>query len=206
MTTLFRERCERARVRRGIAGVALCLARRIARPRSPARPAIAFAASAHDADRTEVIPCPPRSPRIFASRFARSGVSRSSRSTVILTLAIGVGATTAVFSVVNSAVLRPVPFRDADRIVSIVEASPRFGLIPFAPPYLRDFRDRASQFDGIAGFTSSWTLTLTGAGQPETVTSAYISDGLLDLFGIVPASGRAFTADEQKPGAGRWRW
>ena len=116
--------------------------------------------------------------------------------TVVLTLAIGIGVTSAVFSIVDAAVLRPLPFPHADRIVSIVQADRRFGTVPFAPAYLQDFRERTRQLEDVAGFSSTWTMTLTGAGQPSVVPAAFISDGLFLLFGTQPIAGRMFTDDE----------
>jgi putative ABC transport system permease protein len=74
--------------------------------------------------------------------------------TVVLTLGLGIGGATAVASLVDATILRPLPYPGADRLVAMVEESPRFGKAPFAPPFLRDFRDRLTQYDAIAAFTS----------------------------------------------------
>jgi putative ABC transport system permease protein len=119
---------------------------------------------------------------------------------IVCTLALGIGATVAMFGVVDAAVLRPVRVPDADRIVSLVLKDPRFGTAPFAPPYLVDLRERMRGVDRIAGFSPSWQFVLTGNGDPRLVTGAYVSDGLFDLFQVTPVHGRTFVADEYVPG------
>jgi putative ABC transport system permease protein len=119
-------------------------------------------------------------------------------ATVVLTLGLGIGAATAIASLVDATILRPLPYPSADRLVAIVEESPRFGKVPFAIAHVRDFRERLTQYDAIAAFTSSWDVTLTGAGEARYVPAAFVSDGLLELFGARARSGRLLTtADEQ---------
>jgi putative ABC transport system permease protein len=119
-------------------------------------------------------------------------------ATVVLTLGLGIGAATAIASLVDATILRPLPYPNADRLVAIVEESQRFGKTPFAALFLRDFRERLTQYDALAGFTSSWNVTLTGAGEARSVPGAFVSDGLLELFRAHPRCGRLLTpADEQ---------
>jgi putative ABC transport system permease protein len=119
-------------------------------------------------------------------------------ATVVLTLGLGIGAATAIASLVDATILRPLPYPDANRLVAIVEESPRFGKVSFATPFLREFRERLTQYDAIVAFTSTWDVTLTGAGETRSVPAAFVSDGLLELFGARPRSGRLLTlADEQ---------
>lgn len=134
---------------------------------------------------------------VAARTFARQPVFAL---TTIATLAAGIGATTAMFGIVNAAVLRPLPYPDADRIVSLVQQDPRFGSVPFAPPYLADLRERVRTVERIAGFSPSWQMVLAGGGDARVVTAAYVSNGLFDLFGAAPARGRFFGADEHAPG------
>ena len=119
-------------------------------------------------------------------------------ATVVLTLGLGIGAATAIASLVDATILRPLPYPSADRLVALVEESQRFGRTSFAVAFLREFRERLTQYDAIAAFTSTWDVTLTGAGEARTVPAAFVSDGLLELFGARLRSGRLLTpGDEQ---------
>ena len=119
-------------------------------------------------------------------------------ATVVLTLGLGIGAATAIASLVDATILRPLPYPSADRLVAIVEESPRFGRVSFPIALVREFREQLTHYDAIAAFTSSWDVTLTGAGEARTVPAAFVSDGLLELFGARVRSGRLLTpADEQ---------
>lgn len=119
-------------------------------------------------------------------------------ATVVLTLGLGIGAATGIASLVDATILRPLPYPNADRLVAIGEESPRLAKAPFAAPFLRDVRERLTQYDAIAAFTSTWSVTLTGVGETRSVPGAFVSDGLLELFGARTRSGRLLTAaDEQ---------
>ena len=119
-------------------------------------------------------------------------------ATVVLTLGLGIGAATAIASLVDATILRPLPYPGADRLVAIGEESPRLGKAPLGAPFLRDFRERLTQYDAIAAFTSTWNVTLTGVGEARSVPAAFVSDGLLELFGARARNGRLLTpADEQ---------
>jgi predicted permease len=135
--------------------------------------------------------------RVAARTFARQPFFTA---TTIATLAVGIGATTAMFGVVDAAVLRPLAYPDADRIVSLVQKDPRFGTVPFAPPYLDDLRERMRTVERVAGFSPSWQMVFTGGGDARVVTAAYVSDGLFDLFGAAAVRGRIFTSEEHAPG------
>ncbi len=121
-------------------------------------------------------------------------------ATLAGTMAIGIGATTAMFGLVDAAVLRPLRFPASERIISIVQKDPRFGSVPFGPPYLQDLRERVNTVQEIAGFSPSWQMVFTGRGAPHVITAAYVSDGLFDLFGVEATRGRLFTAEEYAPG------
>ncbi len=122
-------------------------------------------------------------------------------ATVILTLAVAIGTTTAIASLVDAAIVRPLPYPGADRLVSVVEESARFGRIPFAPPFLRDFREQTTAFDTVAAFTSTWEVAMTGAGEARAVPSAFVSDGLLEMFGARLASGRLLSEADHNAAA-----
>lgn len=122
-------------------------------------------------------------------------------ATIVLTLAIGTGATISIFSVVDAALLRPLPYPEADRITAIVEVSEEFGTYGFGAPFLSDLRERVASLDPIVGFSPSWTMTLSGVGEPRKVSAAYVSDGLLETLGARIAAGRSFEPAEYRPGA-----
>ncbi len=119
---------------------------------------------------------------------------------VILTLALGTGATTAIFSIVNPLLVKRLPYPKADRLVGlgIVSEGERSAIVP---PYLTDLREQSRSFEKIAGISPSWNMTLTGLGEPAIVPAVYVSPGVFDLFGIRPVAGREFREDQQKAGA-----
>ncbi|HET8947005.1 MAG TPA: ABC transporter permease [Candidatus Polarisedimenticolia bacterium] len=126
-------------------------------------------------------------------------------ATAVLTVALAIAANTAIFSVVNAVMLRPLPFRQPERLVQLAEKNDKLNLPNFAVSLLNflSWREQAPKsFEQIAaiGFES---YTLTGTGEPEQITGNRISPGLLPMLGLVPLAGRAFTADEEKPGAPR---
>ena len=124
---------------------------------------------------------------------------------VVLTLALGIGATTAVFSVVNGVLLRPLPFPDPERIVRL-DGRPtdgdteKVGTGSSYPDYL-DFREGSESFEHLAALRS-WSATLTAAGaEPQRVAVGYITANFLAAFGVRPVLGRGFVADDERPGA-----
>jgi predicted permease len=115
----------------------------------------------------------------------------------ILTLALGIGANTAIFSVVNAVVLRPLPYRDPASLVRI-DITPT----PSAPSWLTSaWRDRARTLSDLAGFNGPRAATLNAGGEPEPVQSALITWNFLALLGVAPAAGRDFTRADASPGA-----
>lgn len=146
------------------------------------------------------------------SRRLSGGLSSSFRSlarqpltstSVVTTLALGTGVTLAFFTLTDAALLRPLPYPDAERLVSIVQSDTRFGLVPFAPPYLEDLRERTESFDRVAGFSPSWRLRFLGPDEPHSATAAFVTDGLLDLLGTAAVEGRLFAPPEYAPGGER---
>src|SRR5262245_31981978 len=116
----------------------------------------------------------------------------------VLTLALGIGANTAIFSVVNAVLLRPLPYRDPDQIVTVSERYPNqtvFGL------RCRDYlywREQAKVFEQFGAYSSS-TADLSGNGEPERLTAGMVSADLFATLGVAPTFGRAFTPAEDKP-------
>ena len=117
----------------------------------------------------------------------------------ILTLALGIGANSAIFTVANTLLLRPLPYSDPDRLV-LLTAERRGQQQGFS--YLRYsfLRDQARAVSGVAVFTAD-TFNLTGRGEPEQISSARVSANFFDLLGVRPALGRAFLPKEDEPGA-----
>jgi len=149
----------------------------------------------------------PRAPRTgglmdsfaFMLRSALRSLTRRPGFTalVVVTLALGIGANTAVFSIVNGVLLEPLPYPEADLLVTVMGA-PREPSGPrrlMSYPDLEDVRDQAPSIERLAGYSAT-TTTLTGLGDAELLTAARVSDGLLAIFGLVPVIGRDVRADE----------
>ena len=119
----------------------------------------------------------------------------------ILTLAIGIGANSAVFSVVNTVVLRPLPFPSPDRLVSVELMSIRGTPHPDSLAYFTFFElRRAAVVERIACYRD-FGVTLTGGDLPVHLQAMMVSSDLFDLLGVAPALGRGFLAEEEAPGA-----
>src|ERR1700756_3961789 len=131
-------------------------------------------------------------------RYALRVLARNPGFTAIaiLTLALGIGANTAIFSVVNAVLLRPLEFRDPSRLVIVAEKS-SFPVISTSYQNWLDWRDQSHSFESIEG-TRGTTLTLTGAGEPERLNARMATAGLFPLLGLNTIAGRAFTADEDR--------
>jgi putative ABC transport system permease protein len=121
---------------------------------------------------------------------------------VMLTLALGIGATTAVFSVVDAVMLRPFPYADMDRIVAVAEATRAGQTISIAWPNFVDWRAQNQVFEAL-GIYRAMVVNLTGGEQPERLIASLASADVFRALRIPPIVGRAFTADEDKPGAPR---
>jgi putative ABC transport system permease protein len=117
----------------------------------------------------------------------------------ILTLALGIGANTAIFSVVNGVLLRPLAFRDPSRLVIVAEKS-SFPTISTSYQNLVDWRDQSRSFESMEG-TRATGLSLTGAGDPELLTARMATAGLFPLLGVEAREGRTFLPEEDKAGS-----
>jgi len=120
----------------------------------------------------------------------------------ILTLALGIGATTLIFSVVNALMLRPLPYRNPERLVWIEEVSKTFPSNLVFGAHFLDWREQCRTLEGIAAYGGG-VRTLIGAGEPERVECGEVSAGFFPLLGAQPQFGRDFTEAEDKPGGGR---
>ncbi len=117
----------------------------------------------------------------------------------VLTIALGVGANSAIFSVVDAVMLRPLPFRDADRVVMINEHTPQFPLLSLSAENFRDVCDEARSFQACGAFRNT-TVNMSGGDEPQRVTAKMLSADLLPMLGIAPEIGRPFSAEEDKAG------
>jgi putative ABC transport system permease protein len=119
---------------------------------------------------------------------------------VVLTLALGIGANTAIFSVVDSVLLRPLAYRDPDRLVTIEHRYPSIDLdAPVSGPGFRAYRDRTRSFERVAVDTG-WGANMTGAGEPVRVFVQRVSAGWFETYGVPPTLGRVFRAEEDVRG------
>jgi putative ABC transport system permease protein len=115
----------------------------------------------------------------------------------VLTMALGTGTTTAMFTVVHSVLLKPLPYREPDRLVVALHGPDASN--PVAPADYYDYRQRARSFEQL-GAAQAWSGTLTGDGRPETLTGLGVTANMFDLLGVPPAIGRTFTAGDDEPG------
>src|SRR5215813_3167120 len=119
----------------------------------------------------------------------------------VLTLALGVGANTAIFSIVNAVLLRSLPYRDPDRLVRIFFNEPGVGLrdVRFSKPELDDLQTRAGVFEDVTPILEG-SENLTGAGQPERVEGVNTSFSYFSMLGVIPQIGRLFGPQDFAPG------
>jgi putative ABC transport system permease protein len=119
---------------------------------------------------------------------------------VILTLALGIGATTASFSLVYGVVLRPLRFGDSERLVAIWTRTPQVDRLPMAAADHRDIKEQSSVFEDIAILRATINYNLSGDGEPEWLLGSSIPANLFPLLQVEPLLGRGFTAEENQPG------
>ncbi|HVR96032.1 MAG TPA: ABC transporter permease [Thermoanaerobaculia bacterium] len=119
----------------------------------------------------------------------------------ILTLALGIGANTAIFSIVNAVLLRPLPFAEPDRLVMLWETAKSTGedQVPVAPADYFDWQAGSRQFEAMAAF-HPWSFNLTGTGEPERIPGAVATANLFQVLGKRPQLGRGFRPEEDRPG------
>ena len=136
-------------------------------------------------------------------RFAVRMLFKSPSFTIIavLTLALGIGATTAMFSVVNGVLLSPFPFADPDRLVTIKNQIPKLGPTAFSVPApdVLTYQRETKSFTDVAGYQES-TYDLTGQGEPRKVPGARLTSNVLSVLGVTPMLGRNFTPEEGRIG------
>ena len=136
----------------------------------------------------------------YALRLLRK--SRLFTITAVLTSALGIGATTTIFSVVNAVLLRPLPFGEPDRLMQVAEKNDQLHLPAFGASALNylSWKEQTHTFEKLGAIQFA-TFTLVGHGDPETYTGNAITPSLMPLLGLKPVIGRAFAEGDDKPGA-----
>jgi predicted permease len=131
--------------------------------------------------------------RFFVRRPAFAGLA-------IVALALGIGANTAIFSVVRSVLFAPLPYADAGRLAMIWHPAEIDGVTHLSLREVLSYRDEAAGFARVAAYTEA-ALDLTGDGEPERIRGAAVTADLFDTLGVPPAAGRGFSAADAEPGA-----
>src|SRR5262245_23518963 len=141
-------------------------------------------------------------------RYGLRALRRNPRFTLIaaLTLALGIGANTAIFTVANAVLLRPLPYPHSERIVTIWSVNPKLhqgrDKVTNSPGQFIDYRDQGDAFDYIAAFDSE-ALNLEGKGAPEKLGTTLVTKDFFSVLGVGPALGRTFLPEEDRPGHDR---
>jgi len=135
-------------------------------------------------------------------RYAARVLARNPGTTTIMvfTLALAIGATTAIFSVVYGVLLRPLPYVRADRIMAVSEVNSNGRPSRLADPNFDDFRDQNHSFQSIAKYSAE-IASVSGASQPTRTMVATVTAEFLTVFGVGPMVGRDFTTSDDKKGA-----
>src|SRR5688500_10689564 len=124
--------------------------------------------------------------------------------TVIVTLALGIGANTTIFSVVNAVLMEPLPYTEPDRLVRLWESNPAQARTEAAVsvPNFQDWQSQQSVFEQLAA-SELTTFNLTGSGEPQRIPAARITANLIPMLGVTPLVGRSFLPEEEKGGHNR---
>ncbi len=138
----------------------------------------------------------------LAQTFRRLARAPGFTLTTLLTLAVGIGATTAIFSVVNGVLLQPLPYPDSDRLVELRQRSANTGnnWLPISPPIYFTYRDHNETLESIVLWTRG-TANITGSAEPEEVPTIRTTFELLPTLGVVPELGRGFDANDDAVGS-----
>lgn len=141
----------------------------------------------------------------YAARLLRKAPAFA--AITVLTLALGIGATTAVFSVVNTLLLKPLPYPQADRVVFPWRQPPPhvdvgFRDLPWSRVEVQTFGHETETFESFGAFSGDW-MNLTGSGEAARVGITRVSAGFFPSLGVTPAIGRVFTTEEDRPGRER---
>lgn len=139
---------------------------------------------------------------LYAARAMRK--SPAFATVAIVTLALGIGANTAIFSVLDNVLLRPLPYPESDRLVRLLQNQPGMGEghLGTAPPEFVAYRDRTRAFSGVAGYQTD-SYDLTGSSAAEQIAACQATASLFSVLKVEPLLGRTFTAKEEVSGAAR---
>jgi len=118
----------------------------------------------------------------------------------VLTLALGIGANTAMFSIVNGVLLRPLPYSEPERILKVSATAAEFPEASISYPNFLDWQQRSRSFDSMAAYRED-NFNLTGQSNPERLRGEMVSAAMFPVLGVNPALGRTFTSDEDRRGA-----
>ena len=134
-------------------------------------------------------------------RYAMRSLGRTPAFTgaAVAALALGIGATSAIYSVVDAVLLKPLPYAQPDRLVTLLHGAER---IPVSPANYLTWKRELRSFDGM-GAAQYWSANVIGGDQPERVQALRVSAGLLDIVGVPPILGRLFVPEEGEPGRSR---
>src|SRR5262245_11937477 len=139
-------------------------------------------------------------------RYAFRGLLKTPGFTTIavLTLALGIGATTAMFSVVNGILLRPLPYPNQDRLIELVHEAPGAGIprMLASPAVYFGYRDHSTTFEAVGLWDwDSSPVTVTGTAEPESIRSVEVTHEVLAILGAAPVVGRRFNEGDDRPGS-----
>jgi putative ABC transport system permease protein len=124
-------------------------------------------------------------------------------SIAILTVALGIGANTAIFSVVNAVLLRPLPYHNSDRLAVLSTVTPSGEQDGVSVPESQDFRERMQSFEDLVAFQSQ-SVNVTGGDRPDRVRGAFVSANYFKFFNLAPVAGRTFVDGEDQQGSARF--
>src|SRR5436190_13655675 len=137
-------------------------------------------------------------------RFAVRSLTRAKGLylTVVLTLALGIGANAAIFSVVRGVLLRPLVNRDEDRLIYIRQSAPGIGAenAAFSVPEIQDLKERVKTLSALGDF-STITFTMVGLGEPRQVRAGVVSGSYFEVMGLHPVLGRLINSSDDGPNA-----
>jgi predicted permease len=120
--------------------------------------------------------------------------------TAVAIVALGIGATTSAFSVTDFVLLRPLPFREPDRLVLVLETTPGYAGMELSAPNYRDWKAAATSFESLSIY-GPYSVTMIGVGEPRRVSGSMASAELLTTLGVSPIVGRSFMPDDERDGA-----
>lgn len=172
---------------------------------APGSPAVAMKASGDKETNTPAISAfISHVPEFFLHdcRLALRRLRRSPGFTVVaaLTLALGIGANSAMFSIVNAVLLRPLPYPHPERLVVLSEHWPQFPQLSLSYLNYKDWRDQSHSFEAVGAVRNS-VMTMTGISEAERVPTQNVTSNIFELLGLRPELGRVFTAAEDTPAA-----